>query len=86
MSKQLKGDINNDGKITSMDASICLHIISAEPIDFTGQEKARADVNDFTEQEKARADVNNDGRVSLKDAKAILRHIAGIELIDEVIV
>ena len=73
MSKQLKGDINNDGKITSMDAAICLRIISAESIG-------------FTEQEKARAAVNNDGIVSLKDAKAILRHIAGIELIDEVIV
>ena len=73
MSKQLKGDINNDGKITSMDATICLHTIAAEPID-------------FTEQEKARADVNNDGKVSLMDARKILQHIAGIELIDEVIV
>lgn len=72
MSKQLKGDIDNDGKITILDSTICLVIIAAEPID-------------FTEQEKARADVNNDGRVSLMDAKAILRHIAGIELIDEVI-
>ena len=73
MSKQLKGDINNDGKITIVDATICLSIIATESID-------------FTEQEKARADVDNDGRVSLKDARAILRHIAGIELIDEVIV
>ena len=86
MSKQLKGDIDNDGKITILDSTICLHIMATEPIDFTEEGKARADVNDFTEEEKARADVNNDGTVSLRDAKAILRHIAGIELIDGVIV
>lgn len=73
MAKQLKGDIDNDGKITIVDATICLSIIASEG-------------NGFSEQEKARADVNNDGGVSIKDAKAILRHIAGIELIDEVIV
>ena len=73
MAKQLKGDIDNDGKITVLDAVICLNIIASEG-------------NGFSEQEKERADVNNDGRVSLMDAKAILKHIAGIELIDEVIV
>ena len=72
MSKQLKGDIDNDGKITILDSTICLSIVAETP--------------GFSEQEKERADVNNDGRVSLMDAKAILRHIAGIALIDEVIV
>ena len=72
MSKQLKGDIDNDGKITVLDSQICLYNI--------------AEAINFSEQEKARADVNNDGKVSLMDAKAILKHIAGIELIDEVIV
>lgn len=71
MAKQLKGDIDNDGKITVLDSQICLYNI--------------AEAIDFSEQEKARADVNNDGEVSLKDAKTILQHIAGIELIDEVI-
>ena len=73
MAKQLKGDINNDGKITVIDAAICQYIIASEG-------------NDFSEQEKARADVNNDGIVSLKDARKILQHIGGINLIDEVIV
>lgn len=72
MVKQLKGDIDNDGKITELDLVICLANM--------------AELIDFSEQEKARADVNNDGTVSLRDAKAILRHIAGMELIDEVIV
>ena len=71
MAKQLKGDIDNDGKITVLDSQICLYNI-AESIN-------------FSEQEKARADVNNDGKVSLMDARKILQHIAGIELIDEVI-
>lgn len=71
MSKQLKGDIDNDGKITILDSTICLANIAGSI--------------DFSEQEKARADVNNDGTVSLRDAKKILKHIAGIELIDEVI-
>ena len=64
MSKQLKGDINNDGKITSMDAAICLQIIAAEPID-------------FTEQEKARADVNNDGKITIYDLLLIQKYILG---------
>lgn len=71
MSKQLKGDIDNDGKITDLDSVICLANI-AESIS-------------FSEQEKERADVDNDGTVSLFDARKILKHIAGIELIDEVI-
>ena len=71
MAKQLKGDIDNDGKITDLDSVICLRIV--------------AETINFSEQEKARADVNNDGKVSLMDARKILQHIAGIELIDEVI-
>ena len=71
MAKQLKGDIDNDGKITDLDAVICLTIAAEAP--------------GFSEQEKERADVNNDGTVSIKDARKILQHIAGIELIDEVI-
>ena len=72
MSKQLKGDIDNDGKITVLDAVICLTIAAEAP--------------GFSEQEKARADVDNDGKVSLVDARKILQHIGGINLIDEVIV
>ena len=71
MAKQLKGDIDNDGKITDLDSVICLSIVAETP--------------GFSEQEKARADVDNDGTVSLMDARKILQHIAGIELIDEVI-
>ena len=72
MAKQLKGDIDNDGKITVLDSQICFYNIT--------------EAINFSEQEKARADVNNDGKVSLMDARKILQHIAGIELIDEVIV
>ena len=71
MAKQLKGDIDNDGKITDLGSVICLANI-AESIS-------------FSEQEKERADVDNDGEISLFDARKILKHIAGIELIDEVL-
>lgn len=71
MAKQLKGDIDNDGKITALDLYICL-----------ANETSQIS---FDEQEQIRADVNNDGEISLIDARKIFSHIAGDELIDEVI-
>lgn len=71
MAKQLRGDINNDGKLSIIDMLTIFRYKSGEI--------------ELDEQELARADVNGDGSVTLIDARSILRHIAGEELIDEVI-
>ena len=68
---QFKGDIDNDGRITSMDASSLFQYKSG----------ALA----LTDAELARADCDNDGAVALADALKIFKHISGESLIDEVI-
>ena len=69
---QFKGDIDNDGRITSIEASLALKaVINSSLL--------------TTDEELNRADVNNDGKVSILDARKILKHICGEELIDEVI-
>jgi hypothetical protein len=71
MAKQLRGDINNDGKIDVIDMNICL--------------KAVLDNSILDGEELLRADANNDGKVSIMDPRKLLQHITGKELIDEVI-
>lgn len=68
---QFKGDIDGDGKLTSMDVEIVFMYKTSE-------------VN-LTEGEITRGDVDNSGGITLADARKILKHITGIELIDEVI-
>ena len=71
MAKQLRGDINNDGKIDVIDMNICL--------------KAVLDSSLLDSSEALRADANNDGKVSIADPRKLLKHITGTELIDGVI-
>lgn len=68
---QFKGDIDNDGKVTMLDAMLSL--------------KAVSESITLDEEATVRGDVNNDDKVSLVDVRAILKHISGTELIDEVI-
>lgn len=71
MAKQLKGDINNDGKFSIIDMLTIFRYKS-------GEIKLNA-------QELARADADGDGSVTLADALLIQKHIMGERIIDEVI-
>ena len=62
-----KGDVNFDGKVTAIDARICLQAIA------TGV----ADTSYHLPQGKA-ADVNNDRKISAVDARIMLQNVAGI--------
>lgn len=68
---QFKGDIDGDGKITTMDVEIGM-MYKSENIT-------------LTEEEIVRGDVDNSGDIMLADVRKILRHITGQDLIDEVI-
>ena len=71
MAKQLKGDINNDGKISIIDMLLIFMYKSTEI--------------SLGPDELQRADTDNDGSVTLADALAIQKHIEGIDIIDGVI-
>ena len=71
MAKQLKGDINNDGRINMIDAYLTLRAVTDSSL--------------FSPEELERADVNSDGSVTSVDARTILQHISATILIDEVI-
>ena len=71
MANQLKGDINNDGRINMIDVYLTL--------------RAASDSSLFYPEELERADVNSDGSVTSVDARTILKHISATNLIDEVI-
>lgn len=71
MTKQLRGDINNDGKISEIDMQLVFAYKSGE-------------IN-LNADELVRADTDGDGSVSINDALNIKRHIEGIKLIDGVI-
>jgi len=58
------GDVNNDGKINNLDATVVL--------------KYDAAITDLNETELLAADVNGDGKVNNLDATAILKYDAGI--------
>ena len=78
MAKQLKGDINNDGKISIIDM-LTIFMYKSGAIPETGE-------NSLNPDELQRADVDNDGDVTLADALAIQKHIEGRDIIDGVIV
>lgn len=71
MATQFKGDINNDGKIDTLDLMIIFKYKTGEV--------------SLTDEELARADVDGNGAVELADALMIHKHITGEKLIDEVI-
>ena len=78
MAKQLKGDINNDGKISIIDM-LTIFMYKSGEIPETGD-------NSLNPDELQRADIDNDGSVTLADALAINDHITGKAIIDGVIV
>ena len=61
----LKGDINNDGKVTAADARLAL--------------RAASQLKMLSETEKYLADVNGDGKITAADARKILQESASIE-------
>jgi len=66
---RLKGDVNGDGRINSLDLMLVKrHILGLEKLD---GEAFNA------------ADVNGDGKVNSVDAMRIQRHILGIETIKQ---
>lgn len=71
MAKQLKGDINNDGKIDMVDAYLTLRAVTDSSL--------------LSPEELERADVNSDGSVTAVDARTILQHNSAMILIDGVI-
>ena len=67
---ELIGDVDNNGKITSFDAMLILNHV-ARFIEFNADETARADVNGNLE-------------VQTTDARQILDHLSGKNIIDKV--
>ena len=72
MVKQLRGDVNNDGKLSIIDMLLIFMYKSTEI--------------SLGSDELQRADTDNNGVVELADALKIQRHITGEVIIDEVIV
>lgn len=67
----IKGDVNGDGRITSLDLKlITLHIVGAK---------------ELTGDALVAADTNNNGRVDIGDILAIQNHLLGIKILNEVI-
>lgn len=71
MGKQIKGDINNDGKLSIIDMLTIFRYKSGEI--------------SLTNDEIARADTDGDGSVTIADALLIQKHITGEFIIDGVI-
>ena len=71
MAKQLRGDVNNDGKLSIIDMLLIFMYKSTEI--------------SLSSDELQRADTDNDGSVTIADALAIQRHIEGRDIIDGVI-
>lgn len=72
MRRELVGDVNNDGKISSIDAQIIL-LHSANNVIL--------DTNALL-----RAEVNGDDAITSMDARRILKHIQGVDLITDAII
>ena len=72
MAKQLKGDINNDGKLSVIDMLTIFRYKLGEI--------------SLNAEETERADTYNDGSVTLADALMIHKHITGDHIIDGVVV
>ena len=63
--KNIPGDINNDGNVTASDARIAL--------------RTSAKLHSLTEKEIKQADMDSDGRVTASDARKILRISAKLD-------
>ena len=61
---KVSGDVNGDGKLSTVDAKWILQNL--------------ASIREFTDEQKAFADVNHDGKISIVDAKWILQALAGM--------
>ena len=72
VAKQLRGDVNNDGKLSIIDMLLIFMYKSTEI--------------SLGSDELQRADTDNDGSVTIADARAIQQHITGENIIDGVIV
>lgn len=70
MAKQLRGDVNNDGKLSIIDMLTIF--------------RYKADEVTLNAGERKRADTDNDGSITLADALAIQKHITGEYIIDGV--
>ena len=71
MVKQLRGDVNNDGKLSIIDM-LLIFMYKSGAISLNSDELQRADTD-------------NDGSVTIADALAIQQHITGENIIDGVI-
>ena len=71
MAKQLRGDVNNDGRLSIIDMLLIFNYKSS--------------AISLDTDELQRADTDNDGSITLADALAIQRHIEGEAIIDGVI-
>jgi hypothetical protein len=60
-----KGDVNFDGKVTAVDARLCLQTV------------ASSDILSLLPSSKS-ADVNGDGKVTAVDARIMLQNVAGM--------
>lgn len=61
----LKGDVNNDGKVTAADARTIL--------------RAASKLEELNASQRENADMNNDGEITAADAREALRRSAGLE-------
>ncbi len=61
-----KGDVNFDGKVTAVDARLCLQAVASPDL-----------ILSLLPQEKI-ADVNNDGKITAVDARILLQDVAGM--------
>jgi hypothetical protein len=62
-----KGDVNYDGKVTAVDARLCLQAVASPDYG----------ISSLLPQSNA-ADVNNDGKVTAVDARIMLQDVAGM--------
>lgn len=62
-----KGDVNYDGKVTAVDARLCLQTVASPDFGISS-----------ILPNGSIADVNNDGKVSAVDARIILQNVAGM--------
>jgi hypothetical protein len=72
---QLKGDLNNDGRITMVDVPLCLKAAA-------GQFSDEVTVEGVVFR---RGDVDGDGKTLTHDVIALVKHLQGEKLIDGVI-
>ncbi len=63
------GDVNDDGKITAVDARVILQVVAGS--------------KEETEFIKSNGDLNSDGKISAVDARIILQVVAGIKELPE---